>query len=54
MWFDVPGIEIHQRVPENGRDKKWKKKKKLANRICATSPYWADEPLGAIVMKIGL
>jgi hypothetical protein len=28
--------------------------KKLANRICATSPQWADEPLGAIVMKVGL
>jgi hypothetical protein len=25
MWFEVPGIKIHQRVPENGRDKKWKK-----------------------------
>jgi hypothetical protein len=31
-----------------------KEVKKLANRICATSPYWADKPLGAIVMKIGL
>jgi hypothetical protein len=29
-------------------------KKKLANRICATSSYWADEPLGVIVMKVGL
>jgi hypothetical protein len=22
MWFDVPGIEIHQRVPDNERDNK--------------------------------
>jgi hypothetical protein len=22
MWLAVPNIEIHQRVPENGRDKK--------------------------------
>jgi hypothetical protein len=29
-------------------------KKKLANKICAISPYWADEPLWAIVMKVGL
>jgi hypothetical protein len=28
--------------------------KKLANKICAISPFWADEPLGAIVMKVGL
>jgi hypothetical protein len=28
-------------------------KKKLANRKCATSPYWADEPIGANVMKVG-
>jgi hypothetical protein len=54
MWFDVPGIEIHQRVPENGRRDETRSEKKLANRICATSPYWADESLGAIVMKIGL
>jgi hypothetical protein len=30
------------------------KKKKLANRKCATSTDWADEPLGAIVMQVGL
>jgi hypothetical protein len=52
MYFDVPGIDIHQRIPENGRDKK--RKKKTANRICANSPYWADELVGAILMKIGL
>jgi hypothetical protein len=28
--------------------------KKLARRKCATSPYWADEPLGANVVKVGL
>jgi hypothetical protein len=25
-----------------------------ANKTCATSPYWADEPLAAIVMKVGV
>jgi hypothetical protein len=28
--------------------------KNLANKICATSSYWADEPLGATVLKVGL
>jgi hypothetical protein len=56
MWFEVPSIRIHHRVPENGHDKKSKKKqrKKLGNKICAASPYWADEPLRAIIMKVGL
>jgi hypothetical protein len=31
-----------------------KKGKELANRKCATSPYWADEPLEANVVKVGL
>jgi hypothetical protein len=30
------------------------KKKKLANKNSATSPYWADELLWASVMKVGL
>jgi hypothetical protein len=29
-------------------------KKELANKKCATSPYWAYEPLGAIVKKVDL
>jgi hypothetical protein len=29
-----------------------REKEKLANQICATSPYWADELLGANVMKV--
>jgi hypothetical protein len=51
MWFEVPGIEIHQRVPDadvTRSEKNWVTKK------CATSPYWADEPLGAIVIKVDL
>jgi hypothetical protein len=28
--------------------------KKTGKQKTATSPYWADEPLGAIVMKVGL
>jgi hypothetical protein len=28
--------------------------KKLANKICATSLYWADKLLGANVVKVGL
>jgi hypothetical protein len=44
MWFEVPSIGIHLRVPENGCDKKLKKK--LAKKIWATSEYVADEPVG--------
>jgi hypothetical protein len=28
--------------------------KKWGYTKCATSPYWAAEPLGAIVMKVGI
>jgi hypothetical protein len=27
---------------------------KKANKTCATLPYWADEPHGAIIMGVGL
>jgi hypothetical protein len=30
-----------------------KKNKNWGTKKCATSPYWADELLGAIVMKVG-
>jgi hypothetical protein len=36
------------------RNEKKKNKKKLAKRKCETSSYEADEPLGAIVVKLGL
>jgi hypothetical protein len=29
-------------------------KKSWGYTKCATSPYWAAEPLGAIVMKVGV
>jgi hypothetical protein len=29
-------------------------KKNWGYRKCGTSLYWADEPLGAIVMKVGI
>jgi hypothetical protein len=29
-------------------------KKTLGNKVCTTSPYWADEPLGANAVKVGL
>jgi hypothetical protein len=40
-------------VSEEARDKKWKKET-WGYTKCATSTYWADEPLGAIVMKVGI
>jgi hypothetical protein len=45
MWFEVPGLEINQRVLENGRDKKWKKTGK--QNLCNCT-------LEVIVMKVGL
>jgi hypothetical protein len=44
MWFDVPGIEIHQRVPENGRDnlqevkKNWQTENVQLHHIGQTNP----------------
>jgi hypothetical protein len=28
--------------------------KNWGHKKCATSPHWADEPLGAIVMTVGI
>jgi hypothetical protein len=51
MWFEVPSIEIHQRVP--GRvvtrsEKNWQTKFVQLHHIGQTNP------LEAIVMKVGL
>jgi hypothetical protein len=45
-------VESDWRVPEEGHDKKSKKKRKNGKQP-ATLPYWADQFLRASVMKVG-
>jgi hypothetical protein len=50
----VWGISLANRPARSGGGSWQEVKKNWSYKKCATSPYWADEPLGAIVMKVGL
>jgi hypothetical protein len=50
--FEVSSVEIDRRVPEEGRDKKWKKKKNWQTKNLQLHHIGQTNPLGRVLWKL--